>query len=312
MPAFPRAAAALIALACLAGCGAPGEETSCGEPGATYSQILLIDPADSEDWEQSVVFLVCTEERTIAIVDENGDDYTSLEDFQRNNELFDLGDEMTVPGDFPAIDSDADFETVPAKTLFLPVWQIVGLGVLALALIGLIVFLVSWRSRSSPTGIGDAFKEELSQGRHPPPGRRPWNPRGRKHPLPAPLRSTRKRLPHELPELDGQVFYRLVIRAEVLRVVLGVLRGVPARNGEAQIAVGGDALVLRAGDHADPLLAGPVLPAVQDLVVGAPAVAGIPWPVHAVIVDIDLDRQFLSAGTGLDGLPSPSAVIGVV
>ncbi|MEU5871725.1 hypothetical protein AB0A73_09215 [Glycomyces sp. NPDC047369] len=160
MPALPRAAAALLALACLAGCGVPGEETSCDEPGATYSQILLIDLADSEDWDEAVVFLVCTEERTVAIVDENGHDYTSLEDFQRNNELFDEGDQMIVTADFPAIDSDADFETVPAKTPLFTTWQIIALAVAGLAVIALPILLINRLRRANPTGIGDAFKEE--------------------------------------------------------------------------------------------------------------------------------------------------------
>lgn len=161
MPAFPNAAsAALLALSFLAGCGASGETTSCDEPGATYSQILLIDLADSEEWDESVVFLVCTEERTVAIVDENGDDYTSLEDFQRNNELFEEGDKMIITADFPTIHSEADFETVPAKTPLFTTWQIIALVTAGLAVIALPVFLISRLRRANPTGIGDAFKEE--------------------------------------------------------------------------------------------------------------------------------------------------------
>ncbi|MEU6246536.1 hypothetical protein [Glycomyces sp. NPDC047010] len=160
MPALRSLAAALPALAFLAGCGAPGETTSCDEPGATYSQVLLVDLADSEDWDESVVFLVCTEERTIAIVDENGDDYTSLEDFQRNNELFETGDEMLVPADFPAVDSEADFETVPAKTPPLSLWQIIGIAAAGLAVIALVVLLITRRRGPSPTGLGNAFNAE--------------------------------------------------------------------------------------------------------------------------------------------------------
>lgn len=158
-----RAAAvslALLAVSLTAACGAPGEPTSCDEPGSTYSQVVPVILAATDEWDETTVFLVCTPEETVAIVDEQGNDYISLEDFQRNNELFDEGDQMLVIADFPAIDSTGELQAVPAKTPPITLWQVVGLVALAAVVVALVLFLLSLRRRASATGLGEAFTEE--------------------------------------------------------------------------------------------------------------------------------------------------------
>lgn len=122
-------AAALLTPLALTGCGST-ELSPCDSPGDTFTQMLQVHHAD-DSWDEQVVFLVCTPDKTVAIVDVNGDDYRSLAEFQTDNELFDYGDELLLRKDFPAVNTlegdaqDLEVMTVPARVSTAWVWWLV-------------------------------------------------------------------------------------------------------------------------------------------------------------------------------------------
>ncbi|MCD0445001.1 hypothetical protein LO763_15395 [Glycomyces sp. A-F 0318] len=162
LTAATAARAALLAIAAIplvAGC-ASEERTACDDPGTTYAQVIYFESADGS-WDETTVFLVCTPDRTVGIVDENAQDYTSLEDFQINNELFEEGDQMIVTEDFPAIDAEAEFKTVPARIDDPAVmWWTIGGAAAAVIAAGLLVWL--WlRKRRKAIREGEEQAEAL-------------------------------------------------------------------------------------------------------------------------------------------------------
>lgn len=144
-------AAALLTPLVVTGCSST-ERTPCDSPGATYSQTFYVQHADDDSQEEQVVFLVCTPDETVAIVDINGDDYHSLAEFQTDNRLFEHDDELLLPKDFPAVtivEGDAEpleLMTVPARVSTTWVWWLVvgGAAVVIAVIAGL---FHRWRRR---------------------------------------------------------------------------------------------------------------------------------------------------------------------
>lgn len=135
-------AAALLTPLAVTGCGST-ELSPCDSPGDTFVQRLQVHHAD-DSWDEQVVFLVCTPDETVVIVDVNGDDYRSLAEFQTGNELFDYGDELLLRKDFPAVNTlegeteDLEVMTVPARVSTAWVWWLVvgGAAVAAVVIAG--------------------------------------------------------------------------------------------------------------------------------------------------------------------------------
>ncbi|MBE1878325.1 hypothetical protein [Myceligenerans pegani] len=132
-------AAALLTSLAVAGCGST-EPVSCDSPGDTFTQRVPVHHAD-DSWDEQVVFLVCTPDETVVIVDVNGDDYRSLAEFQTGNEIFDYGDELLLRKDFPAVNTregdaeDLETMTVPARVSTAWVWWLVVGGATVVAVV---------------------------------------------------------------------------------------------------------------------------------------------------------------------------------
>ncbi len=105
-------AVVVVLLASLvAGCGLSGTPQSrCESPGKVYSQRVLVNRDGKKDFEWITLFLVCKPDRHVGIVDSEGKDYESLDDFRANNKLLDEDDKITLPRDFPAVERQGDVE----------------------------------------------------------------------------------------------------------------------------------------------------------------------------------------------------------
>ncbi|HEY1093099.1 MAG TPA: transmembrane domain-containing protein [Glycomyces sp.] len=130
-------AAAVAPFLLAAGC-ATEPPTQCASPGDTYVQTAILSRERTDELEYVTFILVCTPEGTVAIVDEEGNDYESLDDFQRSNDLYDDEDELLLPANFPEVDDPAAVTSVPAHKPVLSTGQVIG-GVALVALVG--VFL---------------------------------------------------------------------------------------------------------------------------------------------------------------------------
>jgi hypothetical protein len=143
-PAAARAAARMTGLAAalapflLTAACASERPTPCSSPGDTYVQHAILSREDTDELEYATFYLVCTPEGTVAIIDEEGNDYESLDDFQRNNDLYTDEDQLALPANFPAVDDPQGFTTVPAHKPLVSTGQVVG-GLALVALVG--VFL---------------------------------------------------------------------------------------------------------------------------------------------------------------------------
>ncbi len=99
-------------------------QTRCDSPGKVYAQKIIVDRKDTDGVDSLTLFLVCQPNRNVAIVDHEGKSYQDLDDFRANNEIFSEGDRITLPRDFPSVDTsrDLDLMTVSGKTNSIASW----------------------------------------------------------------------------------------------------------------------------------------------------------------------------------------------
>lgn len=110
----------LLALTTLTTCGSA--PTPCPSPGKSYSQKILVERRDGSFTDISVA-LVCAPDKTVAIVDSNGDEYTSLDDFRAGNKILGRHDKIIIPKYFPAVEQPReDFELVTFSARIIPPW----------------------------------------------------------------------------------------------------------------------------------------------------------------------------------------------
>lgn len=152
-PAAAHAAARMTGLAVavapflLTAACASEPPTPCSSPGDTYVQQAILSREDTDELEYATFVLVCTAEGTVTIIDDEGNDYESLEDFQRNNDLYTDEDQLLLPANFPALDDPEGYHTVPAHKPAVSTGQVIG-GLALVALIGVFVGLALRQRRA--------------------------------------------------------------------------------------------------------------------------------------------------------------------
>jgi hypothetical protein len=114
---------------------ANAEPKPCESIGVVYSADVFVTRADGST-EETVLFVVCSKEGYLTIVDTNGTSYPDRESFLEDNDLFTEDDTLILPRNFPSPDP-GPLESVPGHAPEMgPGWWIAGGGVLAMALAG--------------------------------------------------------------------------------------------------------------------------------------------------------------------------------
>lgn len=165
-------ALAFLAMACGSAAATSGvkgpfatRQTHCASPGKVYTQKILVTHEDKRlDW--ITLFLVCTPKRGVAIVDHEGRDYRDLDDFRANNKLLSEDDKITLPRDFPSLDSSGkiEFMTVSGHTGTSTSWPrwLVGGAVLVLIIGGGGIHWLRARRRSARASASEPDPREPS------------------------------------------------------------------------------------------------------------------------------------------------------
>lgn len=99
-------------------------QTRCDSPGKVYTQKVFVKHKGKARIDSITLFLVCQPNGNVAIVDHEGKSYQDLDDFRANNEILSEDDEITLPRDFPSVDTSRDRElmTVSGKTNSIASW----------------------------------------------------------------------------------------------------------------------------------------------------------------------------------------------
>lgn len=146
------AAMASAALLATPACAATGPAASCSNPGDVHVVTAIASRGDDQQLEYSEFILECTSDGTVLVTDENGDQYESLEDFQVNNDLFEDGDQLLLPEDFPSMDGaardEAGFTTMEAKKQGVTPLQVLT-GAALIALVGGLLMFAWRRNRTA-------------------------------------------------------------------------------------------------------------------------------------------------------------------
>ncbi|MDX3230751.1 hypothetical protein [Streptomyces sp. ME19-01-6] len=140
-------------------------QSHCASPGKVYSQKVLVTHKDKRlDW--ITLFLVCTQKRSVEIVDYKGRDYQDLDDFRANNEILSEDDKITLPRDFPSVDGSGKLElmTVSGHTGTSNSWLpwLVGGAVFVLSVVGGGIHWALARRRSVRASASDVDPQEPS------------------------------------------------------------------------------------------------------------------------------------------------------
>jgi LPXTG-motif cell wall-anchored protein len=155
--------AVLLAVVMTAGAsclGAPAARAArqgpCPEPGKVYTQRVLVTHKNKRV-DLTTLFLVCRPSHVLAIVDSEGGSYRDLDDLRAHNHLFGADDKITLPRDFPSLDTanKPDLVTVSAHTGSSSAWWwVIGAAVLVLLAGGGLLWLRRLR-RPGPADTAD-------------------------------------------------------------------------------------------------------------------------------------------------------------
>ncbi|MGN9760841.1 hypothetical protein [Streptomyces sp. SD31] len=118
-------------------CGSSVAQTRCESRGQVYAQKVIVTHKGKKGLDSITLFLVCRPNGNVGIVDHEGKSYQDLDDFRANNEILSEDDEITLPRDFPSVDTSRELElmTVSGKTHGSAPWLWWLTGGIALALV---------------------------------------------------------------------------------------------------------------------------------------------------------------------------------
>ncbi len=99
-------------------------QTRCDSPGKVFAQKVIVAHKGKKGLDSITLFLVCRPNGNVGIVDHEGKSYQDLDDFRANNEILGEDDEITLPRDFPSVDTSRELElmTVSGKTNSIASW----------------------------------------------------------------------------------------------------------------------------------------------------------------------------------------------
>jgi LPXTG-motif cell wall-anchored protein len=129
----------------------------CASAGRTYSANVIVEHKGGKT-ELKTLFLVCKPDHFVKIVDSDGRAYDDLDDFRAHNHLFSRDDKITVPRDFPSVDTTGRPGFGPAvsgHTGTSPLWWSLGGFVLVLIIAGGAFLVVRRRSASAVVTAAD-------------------------------------------------------------------------------------------------------------------------------------------------------------
>lgn len=141
--ALTRAGCAVFAagsVSLAAACAESPEPTPCtSNEGVFYFHAPVIREDGSSD--EILLLFMCEEDDTVTIIDSQGNDYKSLEEFQADNELLTEEDRLFLPNDFPAVEQAEDVRLmeVPGHTEKTSLWLIIGGIAVALFVVAVVV-----------------------------------------------------------------------------------------------------------------------------------------------------------------------------
>jgi LPXTG-motif cell wall-anchored protein len=142
------------------------QQSRCESPGKVYSQKVIVGHKDKR-FDLKTLFLVCSPSHVVAIVDSDGRSYKDLRDFRAHNHLFSEDDKITLPRNFPSVDTSANagLMTVSGHTGTSSVWWwLIGGVVLVLVSAG----GLSWLRTRRRASTSEAGEEEPSPQTEPP------------------------------------------------------------------------------------------------------------------------------------------------